>query len=99
MQNYHTGRNPLALVADDDQGMRLLIREALELSGFAVIEAEDGSQALELFDCHRPDIVMLDVMMSEMGGVAACAALRSRPAGMRVPILMVTGLDDASDIT
>ncbi len=89
---------PLVLVADDDDNMRLLVRESLEPAGFDVNEAENGIEALFAFDRSRPDIVLLDVMMPEMDGFDACSQLRSRPGGEHVPVLMVTGLDDVESI-
>jgi len=89
---------PLVLVVDDDDSMRLLMREALEQSGFAVEEAESGPEALVIFDRARPDIVLLDVMMPEMDGFATCSRLRERSGGEHVPVLVVTALDDAESI-
>lgn len=89
---------PLALVVDDDGVVRMVVREALELSGIAVSEAESGEQALALFPTSRPDIVVLDVMMPGLGGFSTCAKLRGSVGGSRVPILMMTGLDGAESI-
>jgi diguanylate cyclase (GGDEF)-like protein len=88
----------LALVVDDDLLLRLLAREALEQAGLLVEEAENGEQALDAFDRLRPDIVLMDVMMPVMDGFTACAALRKRPHGDRVPVLIMTGLDDVESI-
>ena len=90
---------PLALVVDDDTGVRLLLRAALENDGLRVAEAGDGASALELFDRLRPDIVALDVMMPEPDGFATCVQLRQRPHGQRTPVLMMTGLDDEESIS
>jgi len=99
MNQIMTSRsNPVILVADDDDSLRLLMHEALESSGFAVEEAENGVAALAAFDRTQPDVVLLDVMMPEMDGIVACAELRARPAGAHVPVLMVTGLDDMESI-
>lgn len=99
MNEQSTARpKPLVLVADDDENMRLLVRESLEPAGFDVDEAENGIEALSAFERSRPDIVLLDVMMPEMDGFAACSQLRSRPGGAHVPVLMVTGLDDVESI-
>jgi diguanylate cyclase (GGDEF)-like protein len=88
----------LVLVADDDESMRLLMRESLERAGFEVQEAEGGMEALAAFDGSLPDIVLLDVMMPDMDGFATCSRLRNRPNGEHVPVLMVTALDDADSI-
>jgi PAS domain S-box-containing protein len=89
---------PYILVADDDPMVRLLARESLRHSGFRVLEAANGREALDIFDKLRPDIVMLDVKMPLMDGFSACSQLRDRPEGKLTPILMVTGLDDVDSI-
>src|SRR5437870_3135038 len=71
---------------------------ALEQSGLEVCEADSGAQALELFATARPDIVVLDVIMPGLDGFATCAKLRGSVGGGRVPILIMTGLDDAESI-
>ena len=90
---------PLALIADDDAVIRHLARAALESSGWSVEEAENGREALSAFQRLHPDIVLLDVMMPEMDGFTACAALRNLPEGAHTPILIMTGLDDYNSIT
>jgi PAS domain S-box-containing protein len=89
---------PLVLVIDDEVNMRLLTRGALEPAGFDVQEAEDGIQALKAFKDHRPDIVLLDVVMPSMDGYAVCSAIRRVTDGDRVPIVMLTALDDIESI-
>jgi diguanylate cyclase (GGDEF)-like protein/PAS domain S-box-containing protein len=89
---------PLALVVDDDGFVRMIVREALEQSGLEVCEADSGAQALELFAASRPDIVVLDIIMPGLDGFAICAKLRGSVGGSRVPILIMTGLDDAESI-
>jgi diguanylate cyclase (GGDEF)-like protein len=97
-EQIHQRTPPLVLVADDDDSMRLLIRESLEQAGLEVEEAENGVQALSLFERSQPDIVLLDVMMPRMDGFETCSEIRSRPGGGQVPVLMVTGLDDLDSI-
>ncbi|MHC1592510.1 MAG: response regulator [Methermicoccaceae archaeon] len=57
------------LVADDDELLRDLLRELL--SAFEVVEAEDGKEAVEVFETHRPDVVLMDINMPVMDGIAA----------------------------
>uniref|UniRef100_C6E198 Response regulator receiver modulated diguanylate cyclase/phosphodiesterase with PAS/PAC sensor(S) n=1 Tax=Geobacter sp. (strain M21) TaxID=443144 RepID=C6E198_GEOSM len=89
---------PLVMVVDDDQAVRLLARETLESSGFAVRDVENGEQALEEFDAHAPDIVLLDVMMPGIDGFSVCSAIRRTASGRDTPVLMMTGLDDLESI-
>lgn len=91
-------RAAVVLVADDDESVRTLVRAALEQIGLDVCEAANGAEAVEQFEQRRPDIVVLDVMMPVMNGYVACTKLRGSVWGSRVPILMMTGMDDAEAI-
>ena len=86
------------LVVDDDGLVRMIVSEALRQAGLEVCEAESGAQALEIFGTLRPDLVVLDVMMPGLDGFATCAKLRRSVGGSRVPILIMTGLDEAESI-
>ncbi|MDA8180382.1 MAG: response regulator [Deltaproteobacteria bacterium] len=89
---------PVALVVDDDKGVGNFAVQALEYVGFTVHQAEDGLGGLSIFEQQRPDIVLLDVMMPKMDGIAACAAIRGMPGGRLTPILMMTGLNDIESV-
>jgi DNA-binding response OmpR family regulator len=89
---------PLVLVVDDDRLIRLFVRATLEQAGFRVEEAADGSQALALFPCIHPDLVLLDVTMPGMDGFSVCTTLRQMPQGTHTPILMLTGLEDEASV-
>ncbi len=86
------------LVVDDDTGGRRLTRATLHKAGFQVVEAGDGEKALASFQAEPPDLVLMDVSMPVMDGFTACAALRALPGGGRVPVVMMTGLDDVASI-
>ena len=86
------------LVVDDDRGGRRLTRATLERAGFEVVEAQDGLQALDVMQAELPDLVLMDVSMPVMDGFTACAELRKLPDGDRVPVVMMTGLDDVESI-
>lgn len=85
---------PVILVVDDDDAIRYLLRETLTLSGFDVITAADGQEALEAFEARRPTLVVLDVMMPEMDGWEVLRELRQRSD---VPVLMLTALSREAD--
>ena len=59
---------PLVLVVDDDLSLRLSMCAALAKAGFDTIEAENGRQAVDLFQTAKPDLILLDVVMPEMDG-------------------------------
>ncbi|MEN8762666.1 MAG: EAL domain-containing protein, partial [Thiogranum sp.] len=86
------------LVVDDDVASRKLMRKTLMREGFEVIEAENGEQAITVFDEQHPDIVLLDVEMPIMDGFTACEKLRRRKRADHIPVLMVTGLEDITSV-
>ena len=86
------------LVADDDNAVRQFVRTAIEQIGLNVCEASNGSEVLEQFTLRHPDVIVLDVMMPVMDGFTACSKVRGEPRGGQIPILMMTGLDDAEAI-
>jgi len=90
--------NPLALIVDDDMLMRLLAREALEGAGWEVEEAENGREAVAAVERLRPSVILMDVMMPEMNGFAACTAIHRLPEGENIPIVIMTGLNDYGSI-
>jgi len=95
----HETLRPVVLIADDDPTIRLLVREALEPTGFQVEEAEDGAQALDILKIMRADLILLDVTMPKKNGFEVCSALRNSPQYASLPILMVTGHDDVESVT
>ncbi|WP_460597371.1 two-component system response regulator [Geomonas sp. Red276] len=89
---------PLVMVVDDDHAVRLLARETLETSGYAVWDTESGEHALTVFEERAPDLVLLDVMMPGLDGFTVCSAIRKTVTGRDTPVLMMTGLDDLDSI-
>jgi diguanylate cyclase (GGDEF)-like protein/PAS domain S-box-containing protein len=86
------------LIVDDDASGRRLTRATLTRAGFEVSEAPDGAKALEAMRELLPDLVLMDVGMPVMDGFTCCAELRQLPGGQRVPVVMMTGLDDVQSI-
>ena len=83
------------LVVDDESRMRKLVRDFLTKSGYTVIEASDGSEALELFFAQKDiSLVLLDVMMPKVDGWQVCREIR---AYSKVPIIMLTAKSDERD--
>lgn len=89
---------PVILVIDDDPTARLFVRGALEPAGMIVTEASGGQESLTVFEKLTPDLVVLDIVMPEMDGYLTCSRIRSLPRGKRIPILIMTGLDDPNSI-
>lgn len=81
------------LVVDDDPDFVLINRTILEAEGYEVLEAANGSEALEIMRRDRPDLVLLDVMMSTtLEGVDVSREVESDPDLKNVPIVMVSSI-------
>lgn len=78
------------LVADDDPVGRELIREILELQGYRVIEAGDGSVALSSIQAAQPDLVLLDIQMPVLDGFGVIQALRRECQFQSLPVFALT---------
>ncbi|MBR2152005.1 MAG: response regulator transcription factor [Clostridia bacterium] len=82
------------LVVDDDLNISDLLRMYLEKSGYEVVIANDGRQALECFAQHSPDLVLLDVMLPKLDGWQVCREIRQNSD---TPIIMLTAKGEAFD--
>ena len=91
-------RQKRVMIADDDGMLREIATGMLENAGFGVVTAASGSVALAACATQMPDIVLLDVQMSDGDGYEACANIRALPASANVPIVMITSLDDPESI-
>lgn len=87
----------LVLVVDDDPSILLLCRVNLELDGFRVLEAADGATALELAREHRPDIVLLDLMLPDIDGFQVLRELKEDPQRRDLPVVILTARTDDQD--
>ena len=86
------------LVADDDGMLREIATAMLENAGFEAVAVGSGEAAIAACAAGMPDLVLLDVEMPQGNGYQACSGIRSLPNGGDVPIVMVTGFDDAASI-
>lgn len=86
------------LIVDDDAMLRILARSALSKLHLEVHEAENGAEAVALFEQRPFDIVMLDLEMPVMDGFTACPKLRALPGGESATLIMVTGLNEPESI-
>jgi phosphate regulon transcriptional regulator PhoB len=85
------------LVIDDEKDLIELVRYNLEKDGFDVIAATDGQSGLDVVKKHRPDLVVLDLMMPGMDGLQICKQLRSDPRTGRIPVIMLTAKATEAD--
>jgi PAS domain S-box-containing protein len=78
------------LVVDDDINIRELLRQQLENEGYSVREAKDGMDAIHQIKTHRPDLILLDVMMPQINGFDVAAVLKSDPQTADIPIIILS---------
>ena len=86
-----------ALVAEDDEVTRRVLRETLEKEGWDVAEAEDGRAALAAVAARRPDLILLDLLMPEMDGFEFLEELRKEEANRSIPIVVITSKTIAAE--
>jgi CheY-like chemotaxis protein len=82
-----------ALVIDDDNEVREVARVSLELmAGWQVLAAGSGGEGVALAAAEQPDVILVDVMMPDMDGVATVEALRAVPTTRDIPVIMLTAV-------
>ena len=86
------------LVVDDENYILHILDFSLGAEGYEVITAEDGEEAVRKAKEHKPDLVVLDVMMPKMSGFEVCRKLKGESATAEIPVMMVTALNELGDI-
>lgn len=86
------------LVVEDESDMREAIETALKNADFHVITAENGQDGLEKALEYEPDLILLDLLMPVMGGQEVLKKLRETPFGQTVKIIILTAMDDISNV-
>jgi len=86
------------LVVDDDAGNRDVLSRRLQREGYAVVPAAGGSEALALMAREQVDVVLLDVLMPDLDGLAVLERIKANPATHDVPVIMISALDELSAI-
>jgi len=87
------GSNSVLVVDDNEMNRDLLLRR-LDSMGFSLYSAADGEEALAMLESHHIDLVLLDIMMPVMDGYEVLAAMQQDPEMSKVPVVMITALDD-----
>ena len=85
------------LVIDDEKDLLELVRYNLEKEHLSVIVASDGKSGLEIAQKHKPDLILLDLMMPGMNGLEVCQRLRADGRTSRIPVIMLTAKAEESD--
>jgi two-component system, OmpR family, alkaline phosphatase synthesis response regulator PhoP len=85
------------LIIDDEKDIVELISYHLAKEGFSIIKAYNGEAALRLIKLHKPDLLILDLMLPGMSGIDVCKTIRNSPDTAYLPIMMVTAKYDETD--
>lgn len=86
------------LVVDDDEKIRKMLTFLLTAKGYAVDSAPDGKKALAFMETHRPNLVILDLMMPFMDGFEVCETLRSKGALEKIPVIVLSAYPFSDEI-
>jgi CheY-like chemotaxis protein len=78
------------LLVDDEPDIRTIVELTLGVEGWDVCAARSGAEAIKLAESERPDVILLDVMMPGMDGVATFAELRESPQTRTIPVVFLT---------
>lgn len=86
--------NRMVLVVDDDARNRKLLELLIQAEGYPVSTADSGATALAAVASAAPGLILLDIMMPDMDGFDVLRRLKADPQASRIPVIMVTALDD-----
>jgi CheY-like chemotaxis protein len=81
------------LIVEDNEDGRFMMRTFLQLKGYRVREARDGMEAIAAAAGERPDLILMDLQLPRMDGIAVTRELRMRPLSREIPIVIVSGWD------
>ena len=86
------------LIADDSPNIREILQVSLESAGYEVLLAEDGEQAMQMFQDGRPDLMIVDIMMPKMNGFQVCRKVKTSVATAVVPVILLTARSQDEDV-
>ena len=89
-----TPGKPMILVVDDETSIRKLLRQELEPEGYLIREAQDGKDGIQKTLKERPGLILLDVLLPEMNGFEVAVTLKTDPASLDVPIIVLSVLEE-----
>jgi CheY-like chemotaxis protein len=87
------GAGPTVLVVEDFEDNRFMMRRLLEMSGYQVVEAVNGNQAVETARNERPDLILMDLSLPKLDGLAATRRIRQSDGLDEIPIVAVSAHD------
>jgi CheY-like chemotaxis protein len=95
MSRLNGSSQPTILVVEDFEDNRFMMRRLLEMSGYRVLEAINGEEAVQLARKERPHLILMDLSLPQLDGLAATRRIRQHPELRNVPIVAVSAHDTA----
>jgi len=95
MDNQNGSAPPVVLVVEDFEDNRFMMRRLLEMSGYRVLEAVNGEEAVELAHRERPQLILMDLSLPQLDGLAATRRIRQYADLRHFPIVAVSAHDTA----
>src|SRR5215470_17691630 len=86
------------IIVDDDRETREMLKMALELEGYEVAQAGNGLRLVSTLHVDRPDLILLDVMMSWIDGFELCRSLKQNDEFRDIPVVFISGKTSADDV-
>lgn len=86
------------LIIEDEKPLRQALFDKFTREGFTTFQAKNGSEGLDMALKERPDLILLDIIMPKMDGLTMLKQLRSDEWGKKVPIIILTNLNDAENV-
>jgi len=93
-----TKKTKKVLIVEDEQPMAEILRDCLMDEGFIVVQASNGQEGLEHAFIHRPDIIILDIVMPEKNGLTLLKELRQDSWGQTVPVILLSNVNSIKTI-
>jgi len=80
------------LIADDEATVRALVKRLLS-KNYAILEADNGEEAVKVAVNQKPDLILMDILMPKMDGLTACYAIKRNQATKEIPVVMLTAVE------
>jgi DNA-binding response OmpR family regulator len=85
---------PTILIIDDEEAAAEVLAMGLQKQGFRTLTASSGTAGLALAQSHHPDLVILDICLPDLNGLAVCESLADSPATCTIPVIIISGLGE-----
>jgi two-component system alkaline phosphatase synthesis response regulator PhoP len=92
-------KNKKILIVEDEEALSTVLANKFIRKGFVVFKARDGVEGLKLAEKHAPDIILLDIVMPTMDGIAMIKKLRESQKGFHIPVMFLSNLEESAEVS